>query len=151
MMQAFVNLEQLQHNSLPIVFNIFNRKTRASFWALHNFLKLKDGTTILIELIIQWFKIMNKKDKNAFIQLIESLFLPYIVNWIRELQMEEGKGRNKKLTKFTAIDFVFLIGIHSRKSWTATTRHGVTKKRSTKRLQQKENLFRKNLLLKDVC
>lgn len=106
-MQAFVNLEQLQHNSLPIVFNIFNRKTRAAFRALHNFLKLKDGTTILIELISQWFKIMNKKDKNAFIQLIKSLFLPCIVNWIRELQMEEGKGRNKKLTKFTAIEFFF--------------------------------------------
>ena len=35
--------------------------------------------------------------------------------------------------------------------WTATTRHEVTRKRSTKRLEHTENLFRKNLQLKDVC
>ena len=34
---------------------------------------------------------------------------------------------------------------------TATTRHGVTGKRSTKRLKHTGNLFRKNLQLKDVC
>ena len=34
---------------------------------------------------------------------------------------------------------------------TATTRHGVTRKEAQKRLQDAENLFRKNLLLKDVC
>ena len=33
---------------------------------------------------------------------------------------------------------------------TATTRHGVTKKRSTKALEHTGNLFRKNLQLKDV-
>ena len=35
--------------------------------------------------------------------------------------------------------------------WTATTRHGVTRKKAQKRLQDTENLFRKNLQLKDVC
>ena len=34
---------------------------------------------------------------------------------------------------------------------TATTRDGVTRKRSTKRLKHVGNLFRKNLHLKDVC
>ena len=34
---------------------------------------------------------------------------------------------------------------------TATTRHGVTRKEAQKKLQGRENLFRKNLLLKDVC
>ena len=33
----------------------------------------------------------------------------------------------------------------------ATTRHGVTRKRSPKRLNHTGNLFRKNLQLKDVC
>ena len=47
--------------------------------------------------------------------------------------------------------FLFLIGIHSMQGWTATTRHGVTRKRNTKRLRHKGNLFRKNLQLKDVC
>ena len=34
---------------------------------------------------------------------------------------------------------------------TATTRHGVTRKEPQKGLQYTENLFRKNLQLKDVC
>ena len=43
--------------------------------------------------------------------------------------------------------FFFLIGIHSMQAWAATTRHGVTKKGSTKRLDHTGNLFRKNLQL----
>ena len=45
---------------------------------------------------------------------------------------------------------VFLTGIHSMQGRTATTRHGVTRKRSTKILRYAKNLFRKNLHLKDV-
>ena len=41
-------------------------------------------------------------------------------------------------------------GIHSMQGWTATTRHRVTRKRSTKMLKHKGNRFRKNLQL-DVC
>ena len=44
-----------------------------------------------------------------------------------------------------------LIGIYSMEGWTATTRHGVIRKRSTKRLKNIENLFRKNLQLIGVC
>ena len=39
------------------------------------------------------------------------------------------------------------IGIHSMQGWTATVRHGVTRKRSTKGLKDTTNLFRKNLQL----
>ena len=46
--------------------------------------------------------------------------------------------------------FFFLIGIHPMQGWTATTRHGVTKKKAQKRQQDTENLFRKNLQLNDV-
>ena len=45
----------------------------------------------------------------------------------------------------------FLIEIHSMQGRTTTRRHGVTRKRSTKRLKHTGNLFRKNLQLKDVC
>ena len=45
----------------------------------------------------------------------------------------------------------FLIGIHSKQRWTATTRHGVIRKKSTKRLKHTENLFIKNLQIKGVC
>ena len=41
--------------------------------------------------------------------------------------------------------FFFLIEIHSMQGWTATTRHGVARKRNTKRLRHAGNLFRKNL------
>ena len=42
----------------------------------------------------------------------------------------------------------FLIWIHALQGWTAFTRHGVTGKRSTKRLKHTGNLSRKNLQLK---
>ena len=45
----------------------------------------------------------------------------------------------------------FKIEIHSMQGWTATKRHGVTRKRSTKRLKHTGNPFRKNLQLKDIC
>ena len=48
-------------------------------------------------------------------------------------------------------DTFFLIGIHSMQGWTTTTRHGVTTKKSTKRLKHTGNLFGKDLQLKDVC
>ena len=51
----------------------------------------------------------------------------------------------------TKYSYLKKIGIHSMQDWTATMRHGVTRKRSTKRLKQTGNLFRKNLKLKDVC
>ena len=51
--------------------------------------------------------------------------------------------------KFVVVVFLFLIGIHSIQGGTATTRHGVTRKEAQKRLQDTENLFRKNLQLKD--
>ena len=43
-----------------------------------------------------------------------------------------------------------LIGIHSQ-GYTAPTRHGVTRKRSAKRLEHTGNLVTKNLWLKDIC
>ena len=45
-------------------------------------------------------------------------------------------------------DHLFLIGIHSLQDWTATTRDGVTRKRSKKILKHTGNLLRKNLQLK---
>ena len=45
----------------------------------------------------------------------------------------------------------FLIGIHSMQSWTATIRHGVTRKKHTKRLKNTGNIFRRNLQLIGVC
>lgn len=67
MMQAFVN-PTLERRSAHLACNIFNEK-------------FTDGTVMLIELISQWFKILNMKNKNIFLQLIENLLLPSIVNY----------------------------------------------------------------------
>ena len=48
---------------------------------------------------------------------------------------------------FLTIFFFFLIRIHSMQGWTATTRHGVTRKRSAKRLEHTRNLFGKKRYL----
>ena len=53
-----------------------------------------------------------------------------------------------KKTCKRSLPIFFKIEIHSTQGWTATTRHGVTGKRSTKRLSHTGNLFRKNLQLK---
>ena len=47
--------------------------------------------------------------------------------------------------------FFFLIVIHSMQVWITTTRHGVTRKRSTKKLKYTGNLFRNNIKLIGVC
>ena len=52
--------------------------------------------------------------------------------------------------KFFTCNFFKKIGIHAMQCWTATMRHGVTRKRSSKRLKHTQNLFRKNLQSKDV-
>ena len=44
-----------------------------------------------------------------------------------------------------------LIGIHSIQDWIAIERHEVTRKRSTKGLDNTEYLFKKSLQLRDVC
>ena len=51
----------------------------------------------------------------------------------------------------SSIKMIFLIGIDSMQGSTTTLRHGVTRKRSAKRLKLTGNLFRKNLQLKGVC
>ena len=56
-----------------------------------------------------------------------------------------------KLKRFFKSSHIFLIGIHSMQDWTATTRHGATRKRSIKRLKRTGSLFRKNLQLTGVC
>ena len=46
---------------------------------------------------------------------------------------------------------IFLIAAKSMQGSTATTRHGVTKKRSSRRLKHTGNMLRKDLQLKCVC
>ena len=73
----------------------------------------------------------------------------------RFVKNQKAKGLLSNLgvrTHLSKVPIVgFLIGIHSMQGWTATTRLGVKRKEAQKKLQGTENLFRKNLQLKDVC
>ena len=69
---------------------------------------------------------------------------PTNLNQLSCLQGRVGELREQ----FIRFCFFFLIGINSIQGRTASTRHGVTRKRNIKRLQHTENLFRKNLQLK---
>ena len=93
-----------------------------------------------------WNENITKYEICARIQQITSVFIIAQIQW---------KLMTKSLNKFKkpcfSFSFFFLIGIDSMQGWTATTRHGVTRKRSTKRLKHTGNLFTKNLQLIGVC
>ena len=57
----------------------------------------------------------------------------------------------QKKNKNQNLSFFFKIGIHYMQGWTATMRHRFTSKEARKRLQDTENLLRKNVYIKDVC
>ena len=76
-------------------------------------------------------------------------------NFIKKKTSAQAQGfplNFAKLLRITVLRNIFFkIGIHSVQGLTATTRHGVTRKRRTKRLKHTEDLFIKNLQLKGVC
>ena len=61
----------------------------------------------------------------------------------KQLQRVKNEHREKSILK--------KIGIRSMQEWTATTRHGITRKRSTKRLSHTGNFIKKKLKLIAVC
>ena len=66
----------------------------------------------------------------------------YICAWFLLFLFELPKSGNTKWKLSCTLKHfltAFLIGIHSMKGWTATTRHGVTRKRNTKRLRHTGN------------
>ena len=60
---------------------------------------------------------------------------------------------SKNLVKKSGLlgSFFKKTGTHNNQGWAATERHGIIRKKGTKRLKHTGNLFRKNLQLKDVC
>ena len=57
----------------------------------------------------------------------------------------------RMLATMEKILFFFNWNSLSMQGWTHTMRHGVTRKRRTKKLKHTRNFFRKSLQLKDVC
>ena len=96
---------------------------------IQNFPRLPDITAALL-----WFGLINQ------------------ISWAYGISptMQPFRDLIKPDVKFYFF-FFFLIGIYFMQGYTATTRHGVTRKRNTERLKHTGNLFRKILQSKDVC
>ena len=94
-----------------------------------------------------------------FVVLFGSLDYNYLDKFLKHI-FEMGVNRKSDFMQdwkfcfvlflFLFFFFIFLIGIHSMQGWTATTWHGVIRKKKTKILTQTGNLFKKNVQLKDV-
>ena len=119
-----------------------------------NSLSKKLNVLILYNLSIKGEK--YKLDLSKFLMSWKDCFLSQL-KYFDQLSHTKNKSKQKvcrsnwKISKNrgTLKHFFFKIGIHSMQGWTAT-RHGVTRKRNTKRFRHTWNLFRKNLQLKDV-
>ena len=81
--------------------------------------------------------------------IIHGFLLFYSLLKVKTYSIKMKKnGRFLNMESYSDNRTFFLIGIHSMKDWTATTRHGDIRKRSPKRLKHIGNLSRKNLQLK---
>ena len=80
-------------------------------------------------------------DINVLPQVIIACF---VFHYYCEMEKEKAPEQN-------ILSFSFLIGIHSMQGRTATRKHGVTRKKCTRRLKHTGNLFRKDLQLIGVC
>ena len=74
-----VNPEPLQCQSVPLVYQVFNEKTVAAMKALKDKLKIQKGTILFIEIISNWFKMMNIKDKFVHQRLRDNFRAPWSI------------------------------------------------------------------------
>ena len=108
----------LQRQSVPLVCQVFNEKTVAALKALKSKLKISEGTIVFVEMITNWFKMMNIKDKYSAIHLRDDHRSPWkpdcpsfkrltdTCDVIATCAWKGGKGRTLKLTKMTSNAFV---------------------------------------------
>ena len=113
-----VHPKPLQRQSVPLVCQVFNDKTVAAFKSLKTTINCSEGTVIFIELITNWFKMMNIKDKYSCIRYRDELREPWtffsgsfeqltkINEVIKSCQRNPGVKRNKTLTSPTGQAFV---------------------------------------------
>ena len=85
-------------------------------------------------------------------KIVENSHIPILSKVTTDLRVIKNRTlfTDTYFTEIPTTDFFFNCdSLHA--TLNSHTRHGVTRKKSTKRLQLIENLFRKNLQLKDVC
>ena len=107
----------LQRRSVSLVHQVFNEKNCAALKELSAKINISLGTLLFVQIISGWFKIMNIKDKFIHQHLNDNLRVPWSQNCesftylvkvcdVIASQLEGGRLRQKKLTKFTASAFV---------------------------------------------
>ena len=77
-----VHTKPLQRQSVPLVSQVFNDKTVAAFKASEGSIKYNEGTVIFNQLVTDWFKMMNVKDKYTAIRLRDELRTPWELNCV---------------------------------------------------------------------
>ena len=87
---------------------------------------------------INFIEVINSKGKNIILGCIyqqpSTNPTEFIDIFISKLLWKISKEDKTIALMGDLFIYLFLIGIHSMKGWTATTRHGVTRKRSTKKI-----------------
>ena len=107
----------LQRQSVPYVCQIFNEKTPTALKSLSDKFTFQEGTQLFINLISNWFKMMNVKNNSCWVCLSDAYRKPWELNCesftklnsicqvISSCRWSGGKGRVKKLTQSTADAF----------------------------------------------
>ena len=65
-----------QRQSVPLVCQLFDDKTRTAFSALQSRFNFQEGTPVFSHLITQWFKMINVKDKSSCSRLKDDSHAP---------------------------------------------------------------------------
>jgi hypothetical protein len=108
----------LQRQSVPFVCQVFHEKTVAALSTLKDKLCISEGTIILIKLIVDWFHMMNIKDRYSGVNMHDPCRNPWTKDCksftnlkktcevISTCAWQGGRGRTQKLTEQTANAFV---------------------------------------------
>ena len=108
----------LQRQSVALVSKVFNYETCAALRSLRNQLRFEEGTLIFVEMITEWFKMMNVKDNFAAIRCRDDSRLSWsrdcvsfqklmkVCDMVGSCRWDGIGTRCKKITKFTADAFV---------------------------------------------
>ena len=108
----------LQRQSVPLVCQVFNDKTVAALTTLKMRLNINEGTIEFINLVTNWFKMLNVKDRFSAIHFRDDHRSPWTLNCNSFAKLNQycdivatctwagGRGRTHKLTKSTGNAFI---------------------------------------------
>ena len=127
----------------------------SGFWSLYRNIQLMPGFLQALFLVLHfsyYYILLTFLMLLAVILLLSTLLSTLSV--IKHLICGNKLASELKSNLWGTVDWdrkCFLVGVHSMQGLPDTTKNGVTRKRSSKRLKHTGNLFRKNLQLNDVC